>query len=482
MILDFYKKMLFNFENSQGDFLILGDNKHSYVECISIIKKIYNFLSKFKQKKILVYTNKTVTGYSAIFSIIFSDNIWIPLAPTLPKDRLKLIVDILKPELILYDDILPEELAHFPHKNLSEILQEVKEVSINSLPENTNNVAYIMFTSGSTGVPKGVPMTHLNYINFINNALDILPFSDGEIFSDYHDFSFDISIFYLFCAPMTKSAISALVKPEEKLFPFKNAQDKKVTVWSSVPSYVTGLMKYRPTEKQISDIKIMFLCGEPLPLPVYEYCYEKMCVPHIYNFYGLTETGVENFYHKCEKSDLDTFKDKGFMPIGLPLRGNNVRINPEKELLISGVQVTPGYIGGIEKSRFEIIDSEIWYHTGDIVEVFSDKYFCKGRIDSQIKLGGFRIEVMDIEVNLKKCSNVVDAICFLDDSGPDKKLVACLKSNQLNEFNQKVIIAELKKLIPEYMIPKKYFCLSEMPLNSNGKIDRKFLKQKYSGS
>jgi acyl-coenzyme A synthetase/AMP-(fatty) acid ligase len=433
-----------------------------------------------------VYGSKSFSVYSAIFSVILSGNVWIPVTPGIPTERLLAMMNVLMPDVILLEKDLPENIHTFAEKHeiaiwkLEDMLKHGKGKDFSELDFSPSDWAYIMFTSGSTGVPKGVPMTHHNYINFVRNALEVLPFSNHEVFSDYHDFAFDISIFYLFCAPLTKSAIAPIRKKEERMFPLNHIQKNNITVWSSVPSAISCLRRFRPNEQLENNIKIMFLCGEPFSLDILRYCHECLNVKHVYNFYGLTETGVENFYHECASQDFDRYKEKGFVPIGQPLKGNDFRLTEDKELLLGGCQITPGYLEGAGKERFEEIDGKHWYHTGDIIEFYKGVYFCKGRMDSQVKISGHRIELMDIEVHVRQYEGIKEAVCFIEHEKPVSRIVCVVETAKSRELFLSGVNQWLKERLPEYMIPRKFYTVSQMPINTNGKIDRKAVKQMFS--
>lgn len=472
----YYYENLYNIiKSSSALFYVYYDEKHTYQECHQNMLKLNSVLHKVRNKRIALYVSKSFNSYCAIFAVILSGNTWIPFSPSQPAKRSLDMLTLAEPYLIITDEDLPELIASYARDNnigvvrLQEIVNGADKTEFALSDFKKDDIAYIMFTSGSTGVPKGVPMTHENYINFIETALKILPFGRGEVFSDFHEFSFDISIFYLFCAIFTESAFAPIIKPEEKFFPLANIVDNKVTVWSSVPSVISQIKTLRPTEKINTPIKIMFLCGEPFRLDVLKYCHENMNIKRIYNFYGLTETGVENFYHECRPDDLRRFEMKGFLPIGKPLPGNNVSLTEDNELLLSGCQVTPGYLAGIAKDRFKHIDGVRWFYTGDIVEKYEDVYFCKGRLDNQVKLNGYRIELMDIETHVRRFEAVRDAVCFVDNAADRPTLVCALEAQQADTEKLKNF---LKSVLPSYMIPQKYFLLDVLPKNSNGKIDR----------
>ncbi|HOW43066.1 MAG TPA: AMP-binding protein [Candidatus Omnitrophota bacterium] len=461
------------------------EQEYSYAQMYAVMKKINAHLNGCTQKKIVIYGDKEFEVYAAIYSVILSNNIWVPITPGYPWPRLQGMMELLEPDMVLYNTPLPEEFRAYAEshsvalKNINEMAAGEAEAPFTKFDFRKNDSAYIMFTSGSTGVPKGVPMTHENYINFIDNALKIIPFRKGEVFSDYHDFAFDISIFYLFCAPLTGSALSPIKKDEERIFPVAHFQKNKVTVWSSVPSVIARIQKLRPAEVIQNDFHISFICGEPFRLDVLRYCLENLRCEKVYNFYGLTETGVENFYHECSPADLARFDEKGFVPIGQPLLGNEIRLNADGELLISGCQLTPMYLAGREAHRFEVIDGTRWYHTGDIVEKYKGEYFCKGRVDSQVKLSGYRIELMDIEVQVRHFPGVKEAVCLVDDSQSAKLLVCVCEKAADAVIESKAIKAALAKHLPEYMVPKKFFFVQDMPRNTNGKLDRKRIREMY---
>jgi D-alanine--poly(phosphoribitol) ligase subunit 1 len=485
LISSFYKNLHDKMRTSSALFYIHYSENYSYEDCYRSMQKINSALHAIKDKPIALYVSKNFHAYCGIFSIILSGNIWVPFTPQHPSGRnLEMMISV-GPEIIIADDKLPVIIEEYAEENsipiyyLRDLVESPEAKEFEELNFSKDDVAYIMFTSGSTGTPKGVPMTHENYINFVNNALEILPFEKGEVFSDYHDFAFDISIFYLFCAVLTESAFAPIRTFEEKLFPLNNAIENKVTVWSSVPSMVSNIQKLRPEDKILNSIKIMFICGEPFRLDVLKYCYENLDARHVFNFYGLTETGVENFYHLCQYDDLNRFENKGFVPIGKPLKGNQIRISEENELLLSGCQITTGYLGGVGQERFEMIDGNRWFHTGDIVELIEDVYFCKGRMDSQIKLGGYRIELMDIEANLRRYVDIRDAVCFMEEADNRKTLVGALEASSVDIEKLKSL---LKKVLPGYMIPQKFICLHEFPRNKNDKIDRVKIQNIYNKS
>ena len=478
----FYQKLHDVFKFSQANFYISKEEIYSYSECYRVMGKINSVLCNYKNKTVALNASKGFRTYCTIYAILLSGNIWVPFASDQPEERNLEMYRQAKPDIILFDEELSLGVKSFANEyqietfdlHQLEMKEEFADFNLEDFPKDA--LAYIMFTSGSTGTPKGVPVTHGNYINFIENVLKILPFKKGEVFSDYHDLTFDICIFYLFCAPLTESALAPITSPEEKFFPLKHASENGVTVWSSVPSLVSQIRSIRPKEVFENSLKIMFICGEPFELDLLRYCHENLRADHIYNFYGLTETGVENFYHPCSIKDLNRFKDKGWVPIGKPMNENYVTISDQKELLLSGPQVTPGYLENVELDRFEYVDGIRWFRTGDIVEKFEEVFFCKGRLDTQVKIQGYRVELMDIETHLSRYKGIQAVVCFVSQVEGRTCLTAVLEGANLN-FNK--IKSYLKKRIPSYMIPQRFLASETLPKNSNGKLDRRAVAKNF---
>lgn len=482
-IQEFYQKLHTTFQNNTETAYKYYDTTLSFQEMGRLMLKINTVLSSHNQNSIAVYSHKGINHYCALFSIILSNNIWTPLNPEIPQERIESMLTTAKSTMLLYEEDLPDWLKQFAQKHsitlhsLTEIINQESPTPFTQLPQKENDLAYIMFTSGSTGKPKGVPMTHLNYINFIDNALNILPFTDNEVFADFHDLGFDISIFYLFCAPLTKSALSPALTPKDKLLPHNFIKQNNVSVLATVPTLINQIKTLNKDNLFNEQLNILFLCGEPLRLDLLPYTFDTMRAKHVYNFYGLTETGVENFFHKCLPKDKDTYKHIGFAPIGKPLPGNPIMLGENSELYISGCQITPGYLGDKSHSRKKSINNIDWFCTGDKVIEENGVYFCKGRLDSQVKIAGHRVELMDIEAQLRNITPIQDAVCFLLERQQRQTLVAAILSH--NPLKPDNIQKQLKSNLPNYMIPQEFLFLDEFPKNKSGKTDRLKIKNNY---
>lgn len=480
----FYSDLRHRLATATGTAWIAGDERVSYPLLFAAVRRIAFRLQGLRGRTIVVQADKSLAAYAAVFGVLLSGNAWIPLSPAVPPARAAAILRMTGAALLLTDRDPPPEVA----EAAAEIGADIETLGIAHdgeapdlvLPRfDDDAIAYVMFTSGSTGTPKGVPMTHANYIAFVRNALALLPLGPDDVFSDFHDWAFDISIFYLFCAPMVGAALAPSVRAIDRVAPLRYIQDCGITVWSSVPSAIARIRQMHPDDQPATPLKVMFLCGEPFSLKVLDYCLHALRAPHVYNFYGLTETGVENFWHCCAASDLTDFEPWGFVPIGQPLPGNDIAIGPDKELLLAGCQITPGYLGGVGADRFLVQDGRTWFRTGDMVEQHLGQYFCKGRMDSQVKLAGYRIELMDIEVNIKRAAPVEEAVCFVIDRDGRQQLAAALLPRPNAALDIAALKRRLAELLPAYMVPARMVVVEQLPVNANGKIDRRRVRDLY---
>lgn len=453
--------------------VFLTQGRHTYAELYDRMKRLHSKLSRYQGKAIAVCAKKSIEAYAAIYAIILSGNIWVPLSPGLPLFRRQQMLEMSRVELVLTDqndpgfwsDSMPE---HLDLKSVA-LLGETLDFSIERSFAATD-MLYVMFTSGSTGVPKGVPMTHGNVMPFIKNALEILPLSANDVFADYHDFGFDLSVFYLFCVPLLGAALAPAMQESDLFFPLTHVQKQGVTVLATVPTLIRQMQAKHPHGVLDSALRVLFCCGEPFRLDLLSYVFKGLRVPHVYNFYGLTETGVENFYHECHVDDPVQFVDQGFAPIGKTLPQNHYKIVND-ELWLSGPQVMSGYLGGQGQERFVNDGERIWFKSGDVVRESNGVVFCKGRMDSQVKIGGYRLDLMDVETQIRSCPGVEEAVCVTRAHGDTTCLVAVVQCQA--DFDSKILRAFLQKRLPAYMIPKSIHKVNPLPVNASGKIDRK---------
>lgn len=481
---DFYRRFKEALTSGGRRAAYVGDGKtHAYADLVAAMERIHALLPEEPGRRVALIGDKRFETYAAIYAIVLSGHCWVPVNPDFPEARVRDMLELAEIDLVLTDREPSDTLGAFlTERGIPALRLARAEAAVplpfEELPSDPDAVAYIMFTSGSTGRPKGVPMTHGNYIPFIENALALLPFAEGEVFSDYHDFGFDLSIFYLFCCVLVQGAIAPAMHERDRLMPLDHIRRHGVSVLSSVPSLLSRLMAMYRDQPLETPIRILFMCGEPFRIEQLEYCFDRLGLAHVYNFYGLTETGVENFHHPCRREDVDRFRDAGFVPIGTALPGNEVCVGEDDELWIAGPQLMSGYLGGVGRERFVEHDGIRWFRSGDRVERRDGVYFCKGRLDSQVKVSGYRIELMEIEAHLRSMPAVDEAVCFVTEHGARKYIVAGLNGSRVPGRDD--VAAFLVDRLPDYMIPHVVFALQPVPLNASGKVDRPAVVEAYA--
>ena len=483
MIRTFYEEFHGIIRSSERDVFVHYGERRSYAELYEWIGRASAVLAGRKRHRIAIHAEKGFANYAAIFSVILSNNTWIPMNPELPENRKAEMLLLAKPDLILTDRALSVGLSSTSAQIGAEVLS-LKEVEGAPLAAefdfaefSKDDLSMIYFTSGSTGKPKGVPLTHENYILNVQNILRIVSFKPGEIFADYHDLAFVISVPILFPCVMCEGALAPAIDKRDMMLPIENIRRNEVSVLISVPSTIARIRQMEKDGFNEPQLNLVIMCGEPLHLDILDYILSKLNVQQVFNFYGSTEVAPWTFCHECSLEDLARFEGRGVVPIGKPIAGNTAKIGEGDELLVSGPQITPGYLGGESNDRFIEIDGSRWYRTGDKVVIHDSHYLCKGRLDLQVKIGGHRIELMDTEAHLRSLDDVNAAICFVEGEGAQKSIIAALQSNRAISLAE--VRAHLKSRIPQYMIPRKSFVLNELPLNKSGKIDRLAIRSIY---
>ncbi|MDR0580843.1 MAG: non-ribosomal peptide synthetase, partial [Holosporaceae bacterium] len=338
--------------------------------------------------------------------------------------------------------------------------------SINS----ATNLAYILFTSGSTGKPKGVCLGYDNINSFLDWADKT--YSDTELTKTLFStsISFDLSIFEIF-APLIKGKTILIV---DKMTDLIDNDRIKPTLINTVPSAVRTLLETSSVPNSVFTFNI---AGEPLTQNIVNDLYKTGNVGKVYNLYGPTECTTYATYFLTEKNSEATF-----VSIGSALANAKIFVADENlqevssgikgEILIGGQCVGIGYYNNNESTNEKFIMSNgvRFYRTGDIGFVKDGLLFYCGRIDHQIKMRGYRIELLEIEERIISVEGVKSAaVIYLEDRN---EIFACVCTN----LSSTLIEENIKKFLPEYMIPTiKIF--TELPLNNNGKIDRMKLKE-----
>jgi amino acid adenylation domain-containing protein len=353
------------------------------------------------------------------------------------------------------------------------------------------DLAYILYTSGSTGDPKGVMLTHRNCLAFVEWAAEEFEVTQGDRLSSHAPFHFDLSTFDLYAAAIAGASVH-LVPKSASMFPLevrRFIEDHGITVWYSVPSILTLMVEKAGLEAgDLQSLRTLLFAGEVFPT---KYLSRLMSLlPHVTfaNLYGPTETNV------CTAYTLDRPPDENDPPISIGRPISNVativvsesdEVVPSGavgELLVRGPTVMAGYWGDATRTAQRLTPSPVLshlgdrvYRTGDLVEEMEDgNYRFLGRRDDQIKSRGYRIELGDIEAALSKHQHVVEvAVVAIPDDLVSNRIVGFAVTS--GEVSEKELLRFCATAVPAYMVPETMTIAPSLPKTSTGKIDRQAL-------
>jgi len=361
------------------------------------------------------------------------------------------------------------------------------------------DIAHILFTSGSTGLPKGVTITHRNVAHFIAWARRYFGTRPTDRISQHPPFHFDLSTFDIYCTLWSGAALH-LVPAELNLLPHKLVQfmrEARLTQWFSVPSVLNLIAKYEVvTAGDLPELERVLWCGEALPTPTLIHWMQRVRHARYTNLYGPTEATIASSHYTVPRCPRDGREP---IPIGAACDGEALLVLDERlkpvppgeagELYIQGVGLSPGYWRDPEKTRAAFITrrdergaATRLYRTGDRARVGEDGliYFL-GRTDSQIKSRGYRIELGEIEAAagttgwLRECAVVAIAA-----EGFEGHAICCAYTPLPGvDITPARLRERLRALLPAYMLPAHWRALDVLPKNSNGKIDRPALRQVF---
>jgi len=425
-------------------------------------------LKRQGDKPVVIYGNKEVHVILSILACILANRPYVPVGTCMPISRLKQIVDITGASLILSDKILE--------------IQDVECVSIEELKKYkdqeefiiNNDIVYIIFTSGSTGIPKGVPISKNNLNNFIEWISNLMPLREYRNINvlNQASFSFDLSVadlFYSLCNGHTLYAFDQDIQENyEEIFQvFQN-----IDVAMMTPTFMK-LCLINEDFNQINypNFKCVYFCGELLEKKLVYKIFSSFPKLKIINAYGPTEatSAVSAILITPEMLESEEL-----LPCGDTKNFATEILIDHDEILLKGKSVFNGYLGDLVGGFF-LEEGVSCYRTGDIGFIQDNKLYCKGRSDRQVKYKGYRIELDDIEKNINLISGISECavIAKYNDEGVVKTIKAFVVVEK--DVSLSSLKKELSQMIPEYMMPKSFQIVDKLPINPNGKIDRKAL-------
>ena len=466
---------------------------------------------------------KSPAAIIAMLAILKADCIYVPIDPEAPALRTAKILKSCESRCILasgrvaglLDELFLDEnlrsstligslgedcmegqrfRAHFSYRDTSGYSDEPLDC------RNTeSDPAHIMFTSGSTGVPKGVVITHSNVIHFVNWAVRYFGIGPSDRISGHPPLHFDLSTFDIF-GTFKAGAQLHPVPPELSFLPNTVAdfiRRHELTQWFSVPSLLQYMARFQVVKmNDFPALRRLLWCGEVFATPSLIHWMKRL--PHVQftNLYGPTEGTIASSYYTlpaCPK------EERSSIPIGSPCDGealfvldenlNQVPPGQTAELFIAGTGLSPGYWKDEERTHAAFPFSQDaggcpqrLYRTGDLGTIGEDGliYFI-GRTDSQIKSRGYRIELGEIEATMNRLEDVdQSAVVAIPGEHFEGQSICCAYSLRPGSLlNPRALRSELARYLPAYMLPAQWMELEQFPRNGNGKIDRKRVKELF---
>ena len=476
--------------------VIYEDEKITYKDFNNRCKSIGTFLCDKSEpcKSIVTFMEKDINSLSSFFGIVYAGCFYTFLNPEFPESRLKEIVGVLNPSIVISDDanieLAKQYFSEIEVVNINDIKDtpiDEKKLSFVSQKQIDYDPLYVNFTSGSTGVPKGVVISHRSVIDFIDIFTEEFKFKKSDIIANQAPFDFDVSVKDIYSS--IKVGATLVIIPR-KLFsnPTKLLDyicDNKCTTMTWAVSALCLITTFHGLDYKIPmDINKVIFSGEVMPLKHLKLWMNALPKAKFINVYGPTEITCNCTYHIIDrKRDYEEY-----IPIGKSFRNERVLLLDENdkliteenqvgEICVSGTALALGYFKNKEQTESHFVQNplvdgyiELIYRTGDLGMYDSNKDLVfKGRKDFQIKFQGHRIELEEIEKNISLVDEVVRC-CVLFDEEKSK-----LYGFYIGNIDKKELRDKLKINLPAYMIPTSLDQMEEFPLNKNGKIDRKAL-------
>ncbi|HET6335159.1 MAG TPA: AMP-binding protein [Polyangiales bacterium] len=504
----------------EGQSLDYGELARRAANLASALTESETFASRRSQRPCVgVIASRSVDACVAVLGCAWAGATYVPIGTKTPEDRLHRLMSLCELSALVADasgsrllsaalkapgasDTViapkPERLRDLAAK------PGLRLLDLSALPDvpapplyafEPSDLAYIMFTSGTTGVPKGVMISQAAVGAFIEMIGERLRLAPDDRTLEVTELGFDVSVLNMFATWQAKASLHVL--PSVRVMnAVAFAREQRLSVWSSTPSLIALLRQIKAlAPNALPDLRLAIFIGEPLSKATVVAVREAAPSCVIEDLYGPTETTVINTGQRIELGDAYVVTPKrDVMSIGTALPGNRAEVFDARgrvanageigELALAGVQLAEGYLGAPELTakKFPVIDGTRWYFTGD--SAFRDEegnLHHLGRIDNQVKILGNRVELEEIEAHVRELTglSLVAALPWPTREGVHHGLVVCLAGE--NRVADADILTGLATRVPAYMLPSRLVWVDAMPTNSNGKIDRRALLETLGG-
>jgi len=519
LISGFFRSLL---ANPGSPSLELGEQSLSYEQLWNYAGRITACLKDTldpSEKVVAVLADRSIGAYGGILGVLGSGRGYVPLNPKFPLDRTLVMLrasgcktlvvgqecaatleallprlreGLDKPLTLIISDPgwEPESKLLSPHRVIPARQLSLSKSKIADPCDpmvDGSDTAYLLFTSGSTGVPKGVAVSQSNAVAYMEYAAKRFGMHGGDRCSQNFDLTFDLSVHDLFTC--WDGGATLCPYTEQTLTPATLVDEKELTCWFSVPSVAMFASKLGLLEpRAFPTLRWSLFCGEALSSSLAAAWQQAANNSILENLYGPTEATIAITYYRWDSATSPAECVRGLVPIGWPFDGQQVcAVNEDLvpvppgesgELCLGGSQVTRGYLNDPEKTaksfvRLKHTGDQVWYRTGDLVRQDARGcLFYLGRRDFQVKVNGYRVELQEIDLVLREAARteLAVAIPWPLSEGSASGIVGVLSGS--NPAHDEQIIAACETRLPRYMVPNRIYHFPQIPLNVNGKIDR----------
>jgi amino acid adenylation domain-containing protein len=426
-------------------------------------------------RRVVIALDRGIDAAIAILAVLGAGACYIPLDIKNPAQRLNYIINDAVPQCIIGKGFRPDWLeTPAPWLDIDQ-LPLLPQTSTCQAEVRAEALAAILYTSGSTGAPKGVALSHKAMGNFAGWAANTFRISCSDRIASLAPFHFDLSVFDLFsslsCGASVYFVPAGLTLSPSRLTAW--LREQRISVFYTVPSLLSFIaLKGSLTTASLPDLKTVLFAGEVFPVPQLKTLCELLPTVDFFNLYGPTETNV-CCYWPVERERLQSGQS---IPIGHPAGGAILQIDAETgELLVQSASNLTGYWQ--QGKLMAPLSADNYYHTGDKVSLNErDEYCYHGRLDRMLKCSGYRVEPAEIEAALLQCPEVINcAVIGIMDSTSGQRPAAALVLKSGAKLD--AIIKPVKQKLPAYMQPCKFIVLESLPYLSNGKTDYQTLHQ-----
>jgi amino acid adenylation domain-containing protein len=494
-------------EQPEAIALVFGEEELSYAELNARANRLANRLITLgvrPESKVGVALERSTALIVSLLAVLKAGGAYVPLDPEYPEERLGYMVRDSRIGLLITDS---RSRAKLPDEGIP--ILELDGLDLTNGPDtdpqvaiNGKNLAYVVYTSGSTGTPKGTLLCHRNASRLLNATQEWFHFDSKDIWTLFHSYAFDFSVWEMFGALCTGGRLIVVPywvsrSPEEFLMLLR---DQRVTILNQTPSAFGQLIQAVEQDTNKGEglfLRYVIFGGEALEPEMLKPWLARFGDerPRLVNMYGITETTVHVTYRPIARQEVESGQRS---PVGINIPDLALRVLDSAlnltpvgvpgELYVGGDGLARGYLNrsGLTSERFiaDPFDESggRLYRTGDLVRWNAEgqlEYL--GRIDHQVKIRGFRIELGEVEARLLAEEEVREAV-VVSDAGPDgARLVGYVSLHAGQEVDGGALRERLARTLPEYMVPSAIVVLGMLPLNVNGKIDRRALPKAEFG-